>query len=183
MEAVKEAFVRALKAVTPSSKQANKPFELENKAKDILAFRTIITMLSLIQSRAKQDAAAPGTVNEQQELKVLDALAAVLLREHEITAVVAKPHNGPTVEVFVSVVHPNYAKPFPTQRLDKGLLEWVLEYFVIFNPRNQMVHDQSDSLINRTTLPCIVNPNDNLPKILVGKENEGLLNTFLQCQW
>jgi hypothetical protein len=82
---------------------------------DINALRTMITMLSLIQ-RVKQPGAASisrtPTADQSEELKVLSALATVLVMEHEIVAVVAKQTGGGCVEVVASTDMDTANNPF-----------------------------------------------------------------------
>ena len=68
---------------------------------DTIALRTILQMLSLIE-KANLDLRKPANIfstltDETQtwELKVLSALAAVLIKEHENVAVVAKHDDDP----------------------------------------------------------------------------------------
>ena len=79
------------------------------KANDLLAFRTIITMLSHIQSPNNESTTTGpiATVKEDRdELRVLDALSAMLSRQHEITAVLAKPYNqGDKLQCAVKTVY------------------------------------------------------------------------------
>jgi hypothetical protein len=82
------------------------------KANDLLAFRTIITMLSHIQSpNNKSTNTGPiATVKDDREvLRVLDALSAMLSRQHEITAVLAQPYDGSKLQVFAATAYPSNA--------------------------------------------------------------------------
>lgn len=65
--------------------------DLETTTRNLLAFRTIIAMLSYMDSHNSRLATmAPiGESKDRKELRVLDALSTVLIREHEKTAVVA----------------------------------------------------------------------------------------------
>jgi hypothetical protein len=73
---------------TSDKSQPSQPTITDTKAKDLLAFRTITTLLSYIQSSNTELAKTGpiGTVKgDRNELGVLDALSAILIRQHEIT--------------------------------------------------------------------------------------------------
>jgi hypothetical protein len=69
----------------------------------LMAFRTIATILSHIQSSSralKSERAFPtGDVNDREALTILDAMSTVLVREYEIIAVVAPPYEGSRLQV------------------------------------------------------------------------------------
>ena len=78
------------------------------------AFRTIITMLSFIESPTPSTSETGPIGFEKKDcknLRVLDALSAILVREHEIVAAVAEPYPGPDLQVLVSVSQPCKAEP------------------------------------------------------------------------
>ena len=96
------------------------------KADDLLAFRSIITMLSHIQSNGRSSTDSEARLiatrtaddSSYKELRLLDALSTVLTRQHEVIAVVALPYCGSDdggsesnhkVRVFASVVNPSNA--------------------------------------------------------------------------
>lgn len=179
--------------VTGTSETPPKPSH--TKAKDLLAFRTIITMLSSIQSPNIRLAAktAIGTTmdkNSRNALRVLDALSAVLIREHEITAVVAQPFNGLNLQVFASVVYPSNAGPLFQPGSDGAEPDsqsfWGRVFTVAINPRNPGPKALKDnSLINVTSLPIIGDHLDNVPVELVNaaKVNASVLDMFLKTHW
>src|SRR6266540_6892819 len=75
---------------------------------------SLITMLSHIQSPNNEstNTGPIATVKEDRdELRVLDALSAMLSRQYEITAVLAKPYNGSNLQVFASTTYPSNAEP------------------------------------------------------------------------
>ena len=79
---------------------------------DIIALQTILQMLSLIE-KADLDMRNPAKVistltdeTQVQELKVLSALATVLIMEHENVAVVAKHDNDLEPLNFVVMINP-----------------------------------------------------------------------------
>ena len=68
----------------------------------LYAFRTIITMLSLI--RSEKETPKEQVKHGSKELKIVDALAAVIIREHGVAAVAAvAPDNSGAIQVFTSV--------------------------------------------------------------------------------
>ena len=79
---------------------------------DTIALRTILQMLSLIK-KADLDLRNPANVistltdeTQVQELKVLSALATVLIMEHENVAVVAQRDNDLELSNFVVTINP-----------------------------------------------------------------------------
>lgn len=85
------------------SNQAEEPFEVSSK--DILAFRTILAMLIEVLPLAEPIETGKksryATQEQKDELKILSALATILVMEHEVVAVVAKKGDG-DVEVVAS---------------------------------------------------------------------------------
>ena len=71
-------------------------------------------MLSFIQSttgqlRCTANTTTPlGTDQEDRRLlRILNALSTVLVREHEVIAVLVKPYDGSNVQVLASMVQPS----------------------------------------------------------------------------
>lgn len=81
-----------------------------DKTEALLAFRTISTMLSLIQSQDVSAADGGSKLrNSRKELLILNALAAIAIREHGVAAVVAAPYTGlGDSQVLISVSYPNH---------------------------------------------------------------------------
>jgi hypothetical protein len=189
-----EALSRALQKMSGSSnmpatsEKPPEPSQSTTKTQDLLAFRTIITMLSCIQSSNTRLATKAGptrTEKDRAELRVLDALSTVLIRRHEITAVVARPHDGINFQVFASVAYPSNAEPL-LQPDDKGLWSRICNFTVTTNPRVSKMHTRTDSLINLSSIPVIGDHQDQVPGELVtaAKENStDVLNIFLKTHW
>jgi hypothetical protein len=140
-------------------------FEKKTKEPDhqphdaLYAFRTIITMLSLIQSE-KRISEERIKRHSSQELKIVDALAAIIIRENGVAAVAANPPDGSgTIQVFTSV-----------------------SFWVAQNPREPERKNPEAS----STGPFIVDPNINTPEHLkangITKPCE-LLDAFLARDW
>jgi hypothetical protein len=151
------------------------------KAQDLLAFRTIITMLSYIQS-SNNESATPGPLGaneDRKELRVLDALSTLLIRQHEITAVVARPYDGFKLQVFASIAHSSNAEPLLQP---SGLWSWAFNnYTVATNPRNSKINNHNDSLMNQTSLPYIGDHQDKIPSDLVNADK--VLPIYLKNYW
>ena len=65
-------------------------------------------MLTLIQSPTEMTQIEPVHLSKPQykELRVLDALAALLVREYEVIVIMAEPYNGTSIKV-ISIVNLN----------------------------------------------------------------------------
>jgi len=155
-----------------------------NAAHAILAFRTITTMLSLIQSPTEITSTGEKDLSKEQrdKLRVLDALSAVIVRQHEIAAVMAKPSNGDKIEVLASVNHldPTFDIPqLSDSRLDR--LRWLITP----NPRDPLKNKKSkiDSLTTRATSVTLVDTNTKISEKLSTADSDKLLDTFLLNEW
>jgi hypothetical protein len=123
-------------------------------------------------------------------LRLLDALSTVLIREHEITAVMATPYDGEKIPVLASVVHPTVEPPQSDSPAnpDAGPGFWsrVLDFTVSMNPRSDKVNNNTDSLMNKSPLPIIGDYEHDIPKDLVqasSKGNVSLLDVYLGSYW
>jgi hypothetical protein len=139
----------------------------------ILAFRTITTLLSLIQCPSESTKVEPLHISklERKELRVLDSLAALLIREHEKAAVMAKPFDGKSIQV-TSVVNLNHPRPAVTANGFKAI-----RLNSRFSPP-LFPEDEADAM-------QVVDPNDRVDqKLLEHKDDpDKLLNSFLLTQW
>ena len=157
-----------------------------NKPNDLLAFRTITMMLQSLQSpNTRISIEEPISIGkmDRRELRVLDALSTVLIRQHEITAVVAGPYDGSTLQVFVSVVYASDSQPsHQSGSSDEGQLSWLKGFTFSMNPRRHKINGHNDSLINKTGLPLVA-PNQDNPLPVVADGEESLLNAFLVNLW
>lgn len=163
----------------------------------LLAFRTITTMLSLIQSRKKPTTdryIKPTHPELSVKLKVLDALAAITIRQYGVAAVIAKAEAFGTIQVLVSVTFLKRHKAVLTvpqssstkmadffKRFKPSVLkgDWGILY--TRNPRRDG-KTPMDSL-DGDNHPVIINPVDMVPKHLRGKKGSDLLTTFLTHDW
>ena len=138
-----DAINRTIKKILNHLKATDMPQSII--AKDLLAFRTIITMLTYIQSQSSNTRLATKTpiaskVDDPKVLRVLDALSSVLIREHEITAVVAQaaqPYDGFDLQFFASVVYPSNTEPLLQPGAEPGgQSSWdrVCNFTIAVNP-------------------------------------------------
>jgi hypothetical protein len=154
----------------------------QTRINDLLAFRTIITMLSTLQRSAFTTGPIATIKEDRNELKVLDALSAILVRGNEIAAVVASKD-----QVIASVVHASNTdfllQPDAACNSASGQGFWR-RFSVAPNPRTQKIHGHFDSLINHTSFPLI--RDDEIPVELTVAHASGkkrLLEVFLKTQW
>jgi hypothetical protein len=182
----------------PTILNAFKSSDSENKATDLQAFRMIMTMLDLLEppfgrlSSTEESGRRSVSEDDRTKLKVLDALATLLIRQHEITAVVAKPYDGFNLQVLASVILNNgNAKNLhqPSPDSESSIWNRVLNNFIVTpNVRrdDQKINNQIDSLLNNTPLPLIGEYHEGVPKDLVAaakEENGSILNTYLKNHW
>jgi hypothetical protein len=198
MDAIKETAFR----LTQAGKRKVKNVTVDPKANDLRAFRTIIGMLSLINNpngrlSSSNDTAKMGgkNSNDRKKLRVLDALSTVLIRQHEITAVVvSESPMSEHLQVFASVVNLSNALPSiqPGSNSKKqGLLSRFRNNFTVsVNRRSEPIYGNIDSLMNKNSYPTITNCDDvQVPSDLVaaaGLEGVGsmpLLALYLEKYW
>jgi hypothetical protein len=93
-------FKKPSKKLAKSAKSNLKP--------GILAFCTITMMLALIQRPTETTKIEPERISnlDRKKLRVLDALAGLLIREYEKVAIMVKPYDGKSIQV-ISVVNLN----------------------------------------------------------------------------
>ena len=157
----------------------------------ILAFHTITTMLSMIQSPevTNTEAAEKLTTPQRKELRVLDSLASLATRQHEIVATVSATQisssSETTIQVILSIVNhidSESALTFP-QNSEKTWLQWVLS----MNPRrdapkfpptpqDEMELKNPDASISSTLKELKSGASTKL-------SNEKLLNAYLLTEW
>ena len=180
-----EALARTLKKASGRSKATSEPSLItDTKTYDLLAFNTVITMLTYFRAannRLATHAPIGTSQDDRRTLRVLDAFSAVLIREHEITAVVAKPYDGSNLQVFASVIYPGNAEPPPQSGAvpsESGLWD---RFIVGVNPRDNKINGCTDSLMNLTPFPIFGDYKDQVPQKLIDASN--VLDTFLQNYW
>jgi hypothetical protein len=164
--------------------------DVPDDAQAILAFRTITTMLSLIQSPITGTIDArrkdiPQTDAQRYQLRVLDAMAAVVVRANEIVAIAAKQYDGSSIQVLASVVHLDAFEPILTiHQPDEGQWNLFRWFLVTPNPRDPKKNPSSpiDSLTTDTDL-TLVDPDIKVSKELSEASGVPLLKLFLNTHW
>lgn len=133
---------RKIEQLKSSQKQAD-----AFKAEALLAFRTITTMLSLLRSTTGSD--VPDDVaddkhspkNSRKTLSILNALAAIVTREHGVGAVVSNL-SSENIEVIVSVTQDRnpliFSQP-PFTSVAHLIKEIVFHFTTTQNPRYEML--------------------------------------------
>jgi hypothetical protein len=182
-----DSLLRKASHIFKQSKPPQLPNSQESedcsKTNAILAFRTITTMLSLIQPTNRNNTEPTNVSKEQRyELRVLDALSAVLVRRHEIAAVMTKHNNGSGIQVLASAN--NLEPALLTIPQSEGVSSRSpLRWFITPNPRDPARNPNSklDSLTTQSIVPALVDPDTGISEQLSNAED--LLNTFLQTQW
>lgn len=150
---------------------------LDPKTEALYAFRTITTMLSLIHSTRRTAGNRPNIGRQEKELlQLLDAFAAVLLRNNGVIAVTAQPydHGSGVVEVLASYFH-NEEPLIISQPASatSRILHLLRNSVVTQNPRDLTVKKQE-----------VVDPETSVPNLLKGiSDCSKLLTTFLTYTW
>lgn len=160
----------------PSKQSAKSDLKLDNS---ILAFRTITTMLALIQCPTETTTILPVHISKPQrkELRVLDALAALLIRQYEKVAIMAKPYDGKSISV-ISVV--NFNNP-GSAVIEPASGSWAIRWLASLNSRHtQPLFPENDEDSMR-----VVDPDTRVHQTLEEHRNnpDKLLKTFLLTQW
>jgi hypothetical protein len=182
-------FVSKINLLSPKISKEQSKEQPDDNLELIYAFRTISTMLRLIQCGTELDFKPEITdtdlsdETQRKELRILDALSSVIVRRHEIAAVVVTIDSG-TIEVLVSYIKPsNKIKLITPQR--NGVISSILKYLVTPNPRDPSAKgnagDPRDSMTTVRTKLAVVDPEfegankDSDPK--------DLLETYLREHW
>ena len=135
---------------TPSKKKAS---SLRKKAYGILAFRTITTMLAEVQDGTTFSDSKTALFAEQcQELKILNALSTVIVRDVEIAAVIVKDGSARQLEVIACthLTSPE-GKLTTSQPNTTTISEYFWKFLVTANPRRL-----GDKLLSDTPPPTKV---------------------------
>jgi len=150
----------------------------KNKADALCAFRTITTMLSSIQSiRDTTDNVSNAKSDDKPALTVLDAFAALTIRNHGIVALTSMPYDRSTsFQVLASAylkgeVLNSAQLPATVHQVKKF---WLRNLFMAQNPR--------DASVKLTT---VVDPEIKVPQHLKDAVSGGseLLTSFLTHEW
>ena len=153
---------------------------LDPTTEALQAFRTITTMLSLIQSSRGTGTAAPGNRPHQDKklLKLLDAFAAVLVRNNGIVAVTARQSpevNSGEMEVRVLASYSGNVELLTTSQAPgwPQFITTIRNFFISQNPRDSTMQHGS-----------VVNPETSIHRKLKGiKDPHLLFIAFLTHVW
>jgi hypothetical protein len=156
------------------------PSKAATRRADLLAFRTITTLLALFQPHDNRDP-QKHTTAERNELMVLDSLAALFTRQHEVAAVSSIEQSSTNVEVLVSVVHHDNSEPLFTDIFPQPTY-WLTSA----NPRTNS--PKSNYAIDPSLTSndiSLADPDESIPEnLLASKEKaRNLFDTFLRTQW
>ena len=142
----------------------------------ILAFRTITTMLALIQCPTETSKIEPVQISKEEikELRFLDALAALLIRDYEKVATMVEPYDGKSIQI-ISIVNLNNPGPAATEP------SWAIRWFTSLNSCHSapiFPENEEDSM-------QVVDPDTKVhPTLSEHKDNpDKLLETFILTQW
>lgn len=165
----------------------------------ILAFRTITTMLSLINSPTeitRSGKKGGPSKDERRDLKLLDALAALTVRRHEIVAIMSTGNNQFGLEVLVSVNNmdptlniPQHSSESHRHRDASWTLKTPIRWLITPNPRDHARRgnekDKIDSLTRtrQETSMTLVDPDTKISQQLSTATPDNLLKTFLLTEW
>lgn len=151
--------------------------ESETKYRSIKAFRTITTMLQLVPSERKTTVTVgdckPHGVDVQTELKLLNALAVLLVRHHEVAAVAVTKYDVDDGVINVIACHSNHS-PGPsaisqTQNTSSVGFRVLKNFLAIFNLR------RDDIDVTKTSdIPVIIDPKNahDILNIQIGEPKE-----------
>ena len=154
------------KESSPAEESADSDDLSVAKHRSIKAFRTIITLLNSIPNQPVMNVVErpPGGVDDR-ELKLLNALATLLVRSHEVAAVVVTQYNDGSGAVQVTAcLHHDISSDSgeltisqQSQPSESTLNTRLYKYFLAtFNPHPDTPSEMSDR-------PKIINPKDHIP--------------------
>ena len=164
-----------------NSKKGRRHQQHNERTEALLAFRTITTMLSLIQSNANTDSDAGLNVkNSRKELKILNAFATVAIREYGVAAVVAAPYDqSGNIQVLASVSYLNHDEgqlTIPQPSLSNKVTDYLSRFLFNLNP---------EAPVDSPNPPTIVESGSGVPPHLIrcADKRFELLMTFLTSNW
>ncbi len=139
------------------------------RKQDILAFRTITTLLSFFEPPSNSKVTRHPR-EQQDELRVLDAMSTLLARQYEVAAVTSMEFKGTDIQVVASV-EPK-ASPEPSHLIATA------------NPRSKAPKKgyDIDPLLSGNNV-SLVDPDAVIPEVLSANQEGDLLQIFLETQW
>ena len=149
---------------------------LDPQTEALYAFRTITTMLSLIQSTRGTASNRPKLGSwEKQLLQLLDAFAAVLVRNNGVIAVTARPYDGLSgkVEVLASYLVNGESLTISQPGSSGQFMNLLRNVFISQNLRDSTVKQRK-----------VVDPKTSVPDRFKGiSDSYKLLDAFLIQMW
>jgi hypothetical protein len=150
---------------------------LDPKTEALYAFRTITTMLSLIQSTRGTGTAGNRPklgCQEKQLLQLLDAFAAVLVRNNGVIAITARPYDGSgKVEVLASYLGNGESLTISQPWSTGQFMNLIRNVFISQNPRDSTVKHRE-----------VVDPETSVPVYFKEiSDPSKLLTAFLIHMW
>jgi hypothetical protein len=150
---------------------------LDPKTEALHAFRTITTMLSLIQSARGTAGNRPKfSSQEKRQLQLLDALAAVLVRNNGVIAVTARSYDSDDsgkVEVLATYLGNGESLTISQSLFTGQFINIIRNVFISQNPRDLSIK-QRDVVDPKTSVPDYLKETSDPTK---------LLNNFLTYTW
>jgi hypothetical protein len=148
-----------------------------DKLGSIKAFRTIITMVNLIPSQRKLDMLElkPQRSEEVQELRLLNALATLLVRSNEVAAVVVTKHGDGVVQVIACFHHDGSSAELTVpQSASKSSI--FKNFLSVFNPR-------VDTKVHEYDKPHITDSKTSIPSNIQNAKNIEPICTYIYNNW
>ena len=123
------------------SEEESNASSLNTKTEALHAFHTITTMLLLIQSKGSTAGNRPKLGHQEKILlQLLDAFAAILVRNNGVIAVTAQPYDGSgKVEVLASYLGNSDSLTISQPQSPGQLINLIWNVFVSQNPRDSSV--------------------------------------------
>jgi len=153
----------------------------KTKTEALHAFRTITTMLHLIRSTTDSYADGDGSnvKNSRKELKILNALATIGIRDYGVVAVVAAHNESGSIQVLVTYLNHNEGQLIiPQPAPPNTIMDYLTNFRFARNP---------DPLVNseKEKTSKIIDPGETIPPPLIHYVDKGfeLLTAFLTCYW
>ena len=144
----------------------------------IKAFRTIITMLDLIPGLRKLTMVESTTPSEAaQELKLLNALATLLVRHNEVAAVVVTKYgDGSGVVQVIACLHHDGSSVELTIPQPTSGSSIFNNFLAVFNPRK-------DTPVPESNIPVITDSNIEVPSFIRNTEDMEQIRTYIYNNW
>jgi hypothetical protein len=163
------------KIITTLGRLLDKPSHWQ-VSQDINAFRTITTMLSVIQLRRVKPLAGPpapiGSHAQRDALKIVDALATVLVMENDVVAVTAKYDEFGNINVFACAQNdpPTVEEPANPVDFSHGILKYLSSFLPLVTTNTGRYCRGNSGSTNKG--PTITDPADYAPRVTTSSLDE-----------